>query len=369
MKKIKNKTIIRFCLVLALPFFSHYTMAFTGECSVLGSSQNFVAQIKSDSIDADKNTAGTVLNDYADLSGTPYLGRCDCKINEDGTIEGVEDSSNNVTYFSAKAIGIEKVAINGLKYYSVPGNDNIYVGTELYLVQGGGGNLHQVPFASKSNNAPDIGSSSCSTEGNPGQYTFMTGSQGKIHLYIANPFYGEVNIPETLVAEIRGSKMINTIDSAPILSTVSIAGKIIMGSSCEINAGTTIDIPFGDIASSDVNSSSKAGLKDVTIEIDCKGVEPDKKMHVKFSGEINSNDSQKLKTAQDSGIAIKLNDESGVPMRFDSSNSTTIKMGGTSSSTQGKQTLQAYVVRQDEHRAPTPGKFDAKATFTITSEP
>ena len=118
--------------------------------------------------------------------------------------------------------------------------NNLEVSTRVYIANVG--NV-QVPFINKSNSQPG-------RECDQPTFGWTTGSKGQLSLYIAKPFVGEQNIPQTIIVSVYNKKKENVYSSVPI-SQVLLSGKVTVTQGCELAAGTSLDIDFGEYQAHD----------------------------------------------------------------------------------------------------------------------
>lgn len=175
----------------------------------------------------DNVTGQTYPDFYQWALGDKYSGVCECP-------------SPNPTEARPTLYKTESTLAAGHNstYFKI--TNNLEVSTRVYIANVG--NV-QVPFINKSNSQPG-------RECDQPTFGWTTGSKGQLSLYIAKPFVGEQNIPQTIIVSVFGTKKENVYSSVPI-SQVLLSGRVTVTQGCELAAGTSLDIDFGEYQAHD----------------------------------------------------------------------------------------------------------------------
>jgi P pilus assembly protein, pilin FimA len=207
-----------------------------GPCTPTGGTHSFSAVLNKEVTDTSKNTRGAVFDDFFvwDLGGS-YAGSCECP---DGSDIG------STVYSTVTSLPFGHTDGDN-RYYVV--DEHIQIATSIFI---GGDRQDYVkaPFSDVSNLLPP-GRGNCDV--NPQSVTgFSTGSKGKLSLYIAHPFVGELIIPQTKIMDVYGTYKAGVYSATP-LASVNISGTITVPQGCELSSGSTLEIPFGEFKASD----------------------------------------------------------------------------------------------------------------------
>lgn len=203
--------------------------------------------------DVDKNKAGTILDKVYSFN----LG---------GTYQNTGCAYNGPAYITATS-GLPVLGDNsdGGKWYEL--NDYLAISMTQYIA-GSVGQEVSVPFVSMSN-----GSSAITDD-----TLWKTGSKGTVSLMIRKAFVGFSQFNK-IVMFTQISTDPNTGNSGPYVSELMMSGEIDVPQSCELDAGKTVEMNFGNIGAS-AFSQAGAGKKPVgvnaqthTIGIKCKNME------------------------------------------------------------------------------------------------
>lgn len=325
----------------------------TGICTATNGTKQYNVTIRSGDINPGNNSPGTILRNQGLFPLEIYQGFCDCELSITDKIP---------TYYTARASGGIIEEAGGDKFYALNGDaaEYLLVATRLFLVTGGNaGNPHPVPFQKESNNTPE--NSSCWTGNNQGSFNLATGGSGEVSLYIRKSFTGSKNIARTLIAEIRGSKNPDTIDSAPVLAQVYLSGEVIIPTTCKVNNGTVIPVNFGDISLADFKTigakPENYAPQAVTLSVTCNNTESNMTVNLLFSGKYDSDPAQ-LSTDKDD-IAIKLINNTQ-EIKFDQISRYPLSIIDG----YGQLPLTSYPVKTKDTLKP--GPYDAITTITVS---
>ncbi|HBE6261091.1 TPA: long polar fimbrial protein LpfD [Escherichia coli] len=174
------------------------------------------------------NVAGqTYTNFYQWALGDKYSGVCECP--------SPTPTESRPTLYKAEST---LPAGHDSTYFKI--TNNLEVSSQVFIANVG---YVQVPFVNRSNRQPG-------KECDQPSSGWTTGSKGQLSLYIAKPFVGEQNIPQTTIVSVYGTKAENVYGSVP-MSEVLLSGKVTVTQGCELAAGTALDIDFGEYQAHD----------------------------------------------------------------------------------------------------------------------
>lgn len=267
--------------------------AYTGWCTPQTSTKIFSYDFGTMNVsDVSKNKAGTSFKDaYVWNLGGSYYALCD----SDPAIK------DPLFYYSSTTLLPPGHSDGTLQYYKV--NDYLEVASSIWLA---GTTLQYVPTPWN-----DITSGAacgvCATYHTPEEV--LTGSQGKLSLYIAKPFVGTVTIPSTNIVKIRISTVKGSYSTEP-LSSVFISGQVVVPQTCTINAGNIITVDFGQLWAGDFNKKGEqAGSqsdKTVTVPIKCNNMDAQANMTLRFHAQPSADEPNAIKTSNDNvGVIVK----------------------------------------------------------------
>ncbi|EYD80918.1 fimbrial family protein [Escherichia coli 1-176-05_S3_C2] len=321
-------------------------------CTSTSGVHDYPVNFDIDIMDASKNKAGTELRLIYSWAGVgqPFSFICECpdtyKTEKDTLIKVV----SNLSTATRK--------INSEQYYRL--TDELEVMT---MIQGPSV-FFRVPEANSQ--IPNLNNSSQDCKGNNlGQF----GSNGYLSFYIAKPVQGEVEIPYTLIATMYASKKKNTYRDP--LSTVSIAGKLTFTQGCKIDAGTVLDVPFGEYPSSAFKN--KKGTipvggteKEINLQFDCENITDG----IQVSLRIEGNTSQADERAIDMGnpdIGVLVMDPNGNVLRpNDTNSSVNLNLGSNDSQQHRDATIKLKAAPiSTTGNAPAAGQYSGVATIFL----
>lgn len=266
-----------------------------GECRPINSSGgyvgshnfhfNFIKQI-TDLQDNDQDKSYTGAFSWNDSSS--YYAQCYCS----------DNWPHNVTYYKAqpptKLVVYKKVG--NKTYYKI--NENLAFAMQVYL---NGRGYFDVPFTEP--NSGNGNSDHCTST------RAASGASGSVDLLIIKPFIGSQNIPTENLIEFYGSVVNGSFGSIP-LAVISMAGSVTVQQSCEVNAGNSVQINFGDMYNGNFKGqgSKPEGVNSKTIQLGYKCHMISKGMDVKmrFTGQSDSQYSTAFATTNpDIGVVIE----------------------------------------------------------------
>ncbi len=275
---MKKRTVILGGLLGGIALFSGNALAASdwGPCSPVGAAHKYSAVIDKTVTDTSQNSTGREIPDFYSWNlGTSYQALCECP----------DDNSSKPTWFKALSpldVGHQS---NGEQFYKI--NSHLEAKIEVFI----SGNTYRyftVPFTAANNVGNRAG---CDV--NPSSQIFYSGNQGKISLYIAHPFVGSMIIPEITITDIYATKKQGVFGASPI-AHVTLSGKIDVPQGCDMPAGATLDIPFGEFQSHDFKGRAGQmpdGATKIrkTLTFECLNVSDGIKIYISLEGNANAN--------------------------------------------------------------------------------
>lgn len=217
--------------------------------------------------DADKDKAGTIIKDafVFHIDGTYSTTGCGIKA------PGYITTTSDLPVISKNSDGGDLYQLNE------------YIGLDMEgWVDGNTQRYFPVPFISQSNN---IFTDS--------QKTWISGSRGKVSLQILKPFIGFAAFSKVIMhTQIARTPDVGA--RGPYVSEVVMSGQIIVPQTCELDAGQTITMDFGDIAASAFPQAGAgnrpAGVNPQThnIAIQCKNIDAQALLSLRVEAEKTS---------------------------------------------------------------------------------
>ena len=330
-----------------------------GSCSPTNGTQTFNALMDKTVTDVEKNATGSVFPDFFTWSlSTQYPGVCECPPGEE----------TSETYFkTVSPLAIGHIS-GGRTFYVV--NNNIQIASEVYI---GGYYDHyqEVPFENVSNkwSSREV----CDVDNPNPAGGFTTGGKGKLTLYINRPFVGELVIPPTTIVDVYGTRKPGVYGTTPI-SEVSLSGTVIVPQGCELDTGSTLEIPFGEFKASDFKDRKGQIAKNATIftkelQFKCTNISDGVKIFLHIEGMPNANDSNAIdKGNPDIGAVIK-GDNGKILVPNDINANQELSVSGLVDDTHrtASTTISAYPI-STTGKLPAAGEFEGIATMRIDVE-
>ncbi|QOV79490.1 fimbrial protein [Enterobacter asburiae] len=285
------------------------------------------------------NKAGyTINNAYTWNLGSFYPIVCTCP-------------SSSVTYFTTTT-DLPSGHNDGRQFYKV--NNNLEVATQIYLA-GGVNQYLNTPLDHKSNAL----ASSCNRE-----VMYSSGSSGKMALYIAKPFIGISSFSSDVLSLYATSGPTDPIGPYPV-SVVHLAGSIVVPQNCTINAGQTITVDLGTMASSSFKTAGQkpTGMMDKTfnVPIKCANVDGSANLSLRVTATAAAGNPTAIASDNaDVGVVVTSEQDnvltpnissSAIPFNIDNSGNASVTLKAYPISTTGKK--------------PKEGLFTALATLVI----
>jgi len=252
----RNRTVISIVLAGLFFIWSNRLMATMGPCTPVGGTHVYnVNSVQENITDIDKSRAGTILTDIFNFDVTygSYYQMKGCSSHGPAYITTTSD---------LPVIGPDS---SGGNWYEL----NEYLGISMKgWIEGSVSQYFPVPFVSKSNKDAPINDND----------TWTSGGRGKISLLIRRAFVGFSSFSK-VVMHSQISTDPNTGNAGPYVSEVIISGGVTVPQSCQLDAGQTVTIGFGDIGASAFpqagvgNRPAGVNPKTRTIAIKCKNID------------------------------------------------------------------------------------------------
>lgn len=328
-----------------------------GPCTPDGGTHTFSAVIDKTITDVSKNIAGMIFPDFYqwDLGGD-YAGICECP----------DNTEQSVIYYKADSPLSVGVNVAGRQYYII--DSHIQVSADVYI----SGNVRDyiaIPFENRENETfTRVG---CEVNTQAG--SFGTGSKGKLTLYIAHPFVGQLDIPSVRLLDLYGSRKFGVYSATP-LANVFLSGHIVVPQGCELSSGSTLEIPFGEFKSSDFKDRKgqipKGAMKYTKeLQFKCTNISDGVKIYLHIEGTPNANDANAIDMGNpDIGAVIEgSNGKILIPndTSFEQEMSVSDLVDGTHRV--ASTTISAYPI-STTGKLPAAGEFEGIATMRIDVE-
>lgn len=329
-----------------------------GPCVPDNGAYNFNALIDTTITEATKNVPGVIIPDFYtwDLAGG-YTATCECPNN----------TSTSYIYFHA----VPPLAfghVSGSESYYVV-DDKLQVSTKIYIA----GNVNdyiQVPFDNQSTGQKNR--SSCDVRPET-KDPFKAGSRGKLSIYLSKSISGLLAIPATKIVDLYATRRSGVYSSIPMTS-ISISGTITVPQSCELSAGTVLEIPFGEYQSRDFKD--RAGQtpqsvnkiqKDVIIK--CNNIPDGIQIYLSIDATPNSSYPNAIDVGNPDVGAIIEGANGNVLVPNDRGSRETLSVGPLDVANQrtAKTTITAYPVSTTGN-PPSVGDYEGVATLHIEVE-
>ncbi|ECC8921002.1 long polar fimbrial protein LpfD [Salmonella bongori] len=330
-----------------------------GPCSPTNGTQLFNAVMNQTVTDVEKNTAGAVFPDfYAWDLITQYPGVCECPAGEE---------TGEIFYKTVSSLTIGHIS-GGSTFYVV--NNNIQIASEVFI-GGNFANYKEVPFENASNQRSDR--ALCDVNNSDPAMGFSTGGKGKLTLYINHPFVGQIDIPQTKIVDVYGSRKSGVYGTTPI-AEVSLSGSIIVPQGCELSSGSTLEIPFGDFKASDFKDRKGQIAKNATkfikeLQFKCTNISDGVKIFLRIEGMPNANDSNAIDMGNPDIGAVIEGANGNILVPNDTSVNQELSVSGLVDDTHrtASTTISAYPI-STTGKLPAAGKFEGIATMSIDVE-
>ena len=319
----------------------------TGECYPINNTPyQFEATFTKTITDPDTNVGGISLDNFYewDLGGN-YSGYCNI-------------TNRGQTRFTGKSNLPLSPHINGSKqYYKI--NDYLSAAISFYVHNNG---YLPVPFVDISNGVSDS-----VTEGVVLTNAWVSGSIGKLDLYIEKPFVTSTSFSKINVAEIYATRIAGNAATVP-MAEVLISGSVTVPQGCEINAGQVISIDFGTINSR--NFSTKGEKPDAVAPVEknitfrCFGLTDTAKLSLRVMGRADA-DLPNAIASDKPGIGVMVANAQGNVLTPNSTKEPLpLNLPDPANNRNAEVTLQAWPVNTNGLPAPK-GVFTATGTLHV----
>lgn len=328
-----------------------------GPCTPDGGTHTFSSVIDKTITDVSKNSAGTVFPDFYQWNlGGNYTALCECP----------DNTESSLVYYKANSPLLAGVNLAGRQYYII--NSNIQVSADVFIA----GHLQTyvtMPFENRDSDS--LGRIGCDV--NPEVGIFQTGNKGKLTLYIAHPFVGQLDIPSTRLLDLYGSRKPGVYNATP-MANVFLSGQITVPQGCELSSGSTLEIPFGEFKSSDFKDRKgqipKNAMKYTKeLQFKCTNISDGVKIYLHIEGTPNANDAKAIDMGNpDIGAVIEgSNGKIMIPndMSVEQELSVSDLVDGTHRV--ASTTISAYPI-STTGKLPAAGEFEGIATMRIDVE-
>ncbi|MBB1202346.1 long polar fimbrial protein LpfD [Enterobacteriaceae bacterium 89] len=300
----------------------------------------------------DKNHSGALFPDfYKWSSGETYKAWCECPT----------DPTGAETLFKATS-DLPLGHNDGNQFYIV--NENLEFSAAVSILNEG---YVSVPFADKSNKDPY---KECD-EDNPS--TWGSGGQGNVSLYIRHPFVGTVIIPKTTLLSVYATKKAGVYNLGIPLNHIEFSGYITVPQGCEMDAGSVLEIPFGEFNGRDFKDKKGALPEGATkqehdIKLKCTNISDGVKIYLRIEGNTNPNDNTSIAMGNDN-IGARIEAGGKVLIPNDASSMVEMEAGSLYDETKrdASTSLTTYPV-STTGKVPAGGSYEGIATLRVEVE-
>lgn len=226
--KLSMKSFIALVILFLLPLLMNNAMAYTGVCEAQGGTHVFNFDLNNLNItDPTFDTEGYIEKNAFQYNGGIYTAKCD-----------INSSFRGPLYVSSVSPLEQAYSNDDIVWYKL--NEYLSASFETY-VSAGVASYIKVPFIGFSN------------KGGGDDYSIWThdyssGGQGKVSIRIDKSFVGFTQFNK-LVLHNYLSLYKDTVMDGPSVADVYISGNVVVPQSCELDAGTTVTMDFGNIGS------------------------------------------------------------------------------------------------------------------------
>ncbi|MFL4294625.1 long polar fimbrial protein LpfD [Enterobacter asburiae] len=306
--------------------------------------------------DTSENASGTILKDFWswDLGGT-YNAVCECPA-------GTEQTP--VLYKGSSPL-IPGQNVGGRQFYVV--DRNIQISADVWI-DGNTDDYKTIPFDNETNKISDRDACDVTSSA-----PFSTGGKGKLTLYIDHPFVGQLDIPNTKILDVYGTRKKNVYGATP-LSSVFFSGRVIVPQGCELSSGSTLEIPFGEFKASDFKDRKGQIAKNATkftkeLQFKCTNISDGVKIFLHIEGMPNANDSNAIDMGNpDIGAVIEgANGKILVPNDASVNQEMSVSALVDETHRTASTTISAYPI-STTGKLPKAGEFEGIATMRIDVE-
>lgn len=316
--------------------------ALAGACIATNGTQQYNFNYSPTITEPSQNTTGFKPPAWGWALGTEYYATCSCS-----------GSYMPVYYKAVPALQLGHADASG-QYYII--NEYLEAAFQVYI-KGRVMDYIRVPFENFSNqyNTQNL---PCNTP----VPEFESGSQGRVQLYFRKSFVGAVPIPTRTILEVYGATNPGGYGGTP-MSRVTMGGTVTVPQSCDISAGTVLDIDFGDM---NVNDFGARGTKPTGVNVvrkklnvTCSNIADGVYLDMRFVAESSAYPNA-VKTSNPN-IGVALEDDQGRPIVL---NTGTIPVDFNYASSTGSVTINTYPISATSVK-PAVGAWSGTATIRI----
>lgn len=291
--------------------------AFAGPCTIKQGGFNYIVNYNFDSTVNDTGFK-TGWQEKESVGSYDFSGSC-------------SSSKKSIYWSGSPSDGLVRASSNlGRTWYEIPGNEYLQVAVDIGVWDSVNAvnNYHSVPFLDVSNR--------CGEKQNGCKGSASTGSKSRINIRIAKPFVGNAYINRE-IAYLSGNSSRGEGSRQKIVG-IYLISSITVPESCELDAGETITMDFGDIGAPSFSQAGAgnrpAGINPQTknIGIKCKNMDAQAMLSMrleadKVSGNVMVSDNKDVGfiiADVDHKPLTPNNIDSKIPFRLDDNFSATV---------------------------------------------
>lgn len=331
-----------------------------GPCIPDGPVHDYHAVIDKTVSNPAENYAGKSIPGFYNWNlGGLYSAMCPCS-NDESQLANV--------YYSGESTLPPGHTEGGVKFYKI--NENLEFAAKVFIT-GGTQNYFYVPFQNISNNTNNRNSCNISSQ------IYGSGSRGTLDLYIAKPFVGESIIPNTTLLQMYGVRAWNRSTVVPPhgsipMATVTISGRVVVPQGCEMPAGYTTEIDFGDYNARDFKNRHgdmpvNARVIEKKLDFKCSNISDGVRIYLKLEANTNPDNPDAIDLGNPDIGAI-VTRKTGTVLRPGTDDNVELDVGPLNGvDRDASVTLKAYPI-STTGKIPQSGEFDGVATLSLEVE-
>jgi type 1 fimbria pilin len=244
-------------------------LASVGDCQPEGARQQFRFDFNAQFDSPDDNAPRRIMpNAYHwDLGrGTYYSMRCVCEPDNLRTPFAYYTATSNLRA-GYRAI----VEGKSMQFFQI--NRNLQVAGEVWI-SARRQEFVPIPFTNESNGGSNPALGQCDFGTIVFRNAVDTGSEGKLHLMIDQPFIGESIIPSTQIVQLTAGLSSHPSGRAVPVAEVWMSGRVVVPQSCRLAAGQNTVIDFGTLMPSEILRAGQAPQRaeSRTFRIQCENI-------------------------------------------------------------------------------------------------
>ena len=333
-----------------------------GPCNTIsGAPYQYTPVIDATITDPQRNSRGQIVRDFYQWNlGQDYQGHCECPPGSN-TQDAPE---KRPVYFQAiSPLPVDHQA-GDETYFTI--NEFLAFSAEVH-VAGKINAYMKVPFNDFSNGNETASPHICSSDAS----FFGTGSKGKLNLYIRRPFVGESVIPPTELLSVKGTMEPGVYSAVP-LSVVTISGRVVVPQGCEMPAGYTTEIDFGDYNARDFKNRHgdmpvNARVIEKKLDFKCSNISDGVRIYLKLEANTNPDNPDAIDLGNPDIGAI-VTRKTGTVLRPGTDDNVELDVGPLNGvDRDASVTLKAYPI-STTGKIPQSGEFDGVATLSLEVE-